>query len=107
MAAIDDMNRLAAMDVVYLRRTFGGSTEVFRGRLRQSLTGSWVFNSSTGQNGAVGFILGGVGQNWTSTDYPSGGITIQIPFPIFQSPNVGSVTEYVILTSVIPAEFTE
>jgi hypothetical protein len=58
MALTDDLNRLAAQDVVYLTRRFsglsgnsglpiGGSTEVFRGRLRQALNGDWVFNASS------------------------------------------------------------
>jgi hypothetical protein len=59
MALADDLNRLAAQDVVYLMRSFaGGSTEVFRGRLRQALNGNWVFNAFAGQNGVVGFDLG-------------------------------------------------
>lgn len=108
MATIDDVNRLAAQDVVYLTRNINGSSaEVFRGRLRQSLSGTWVFNSSTGQNGAVGFMLGGVTQNWTSSESPRAGIVINITNQIFSGQNIGNISEYIALTNVIPAEFSE
>ena len=107
MAVIDDMNRLAALDVVYLRRSFGISSEVFRGRLRQSLTGTWVFNTSTGQNGAVGFTLGGVGQNWNSGESPASGIQVSITNTLFQAPNLPTMYEWITLTSIIPTEFQE
>ena len=108
MATIDDVNRLAAQDVVYFTRNFNGYTvEVFRGRLRQSLSGTWVFNSSTGQNGAVGFMLGFVGQNWTSSESPQTGIVINISNQIFSAQNVGAVFEYIVLRNVIPPEFSE
>jgi hypothetical protein len=72
MASADEMRRLADEDVVYLSRwlsapelggvggvgSFGnGKTEVIQGRLRQALTGDWVFNVS-GPNGVVGLVLG-------------------------------------------------
>jgi hypothetical protein len=107
MAVIDDLNRLAALDVVNLRRSIGGPTaEVFRGRLRQSLYGSWVFNASTGSNGAVGFVLGGPNQYWSSSETPATGIVISIMNLIYQPPNVNPLTEQIILTSVIPQEFS-
>lgn len=107
MAVIDDLNRLAGLDVVYLRKSIGGPTaEVFRGRLRQSLYGPWVFNASTGTNGAVGFVLGSPNQNWNSSENPNTGIIISIGNPIYQSPNAGVLTEYITLTSVIPQEFS-
>src|SRR5215471_7259868 len=104
MAVIDDVNRLAAMDVVYLSRTFGQSTEVFRGRLHQSLSGSWVFNSSTGQNGAVGFVLGLVNSgSWLSSETPSSGITVSITNVLY-SQNINILYERIVLTNVIPVE---
>jgi hypothetical protein len=84
MAVSDDMNRLAAEDVVYLTRTIllggGGPTEVFRGRLRQALNGNWVFNASTGQNGVVGFDLGHPGRmsSWSSSESPTTGVQVFI-----------------------------
>lgn len=81
LSLTDDLNRLAAQDVVYLTRTLSAmptqthaSTEVFAGRLRQALNGDWVFNASTSQNGVVGFMLGGVNQNsWTSAESSASG----------------------------------
>ena len=96
MTMSDDLNRLAAQDIVYLTRAIAapvdiggsialspGSTEVFRGRLRQALNGDWVFNASTGQNGVVGFLLGGVG-NWSSSESPATGLQITMTFLVLQ-----------------------
>jgi hypothetical protein len=111
MAVIDDLNRLAAQDVVYLAKTLSGgavqapgfSTEVFRGRVRQALDGNWVFNASTGQNGVVGFMLGSTGQNlWTSSDLPASGLQVTVQFGAGQQ-----VSEVIALTSLIPADFTD
>jgi hypothetical protein len=109
MALPDDLNKLAAQDVVYLtRRIMGlGLTEVFRGRLRQALSGNWVFNASTGQNGVVGFVLGNVGQNlWNSAETPAGGIQIVITFQLAPVAGV-TIIEVINLTSVIPTDFTD
>ena len=107
MAVIDDVNRLAAQDVVYLARLSGGVVEVFRGRLRQSLNGAWVFNASTGQNGVLGFVLGGVSSNWTSSEFPDSGLTIVINLILLSAPKLPTLTEQISLTSVIPGAFTE
>jgi hypothetical protein len=109
MAVSDDLNRLAAQDVVYLRRYMaGGVAEVFRGRLRQALNGEWVFNAFTGQNGVVGFILGlPQSQTWTSSESPSSGIQVTISLPVYSAPNLSPLVEYIVLTTVIPPEFTE
>jgi len=78
---------------------------VFRGRLRQALNGDWVFNASTGQNGVVGFLLGGVG-NWSSSESPATGLQITMTFLVLQP--VGPVlNEVIVLTTVILSEFTE
>ena len=109
MAVADDLNRLAAQDVVYLTRFTVGQVfsakEVFRGRLRQALNGDWVFNASTGQNGVVGFNLGQTGQNWSSSEAPASGIVVTIPNAILASP--AALTEMITLTTLIPADFTE
>ena len=119
MAVIDDLNRLAAQDVVYLTNNMnaaagGGAvaTEVFRGRLRQALNGNWVFNASTGQNGVVGFDLGGVGgagSQWNSAESPATGIQVTIDYTVNQSnpPFTTGLMEHVTLTNVIPADFSE
>jgi hypothetical protein len=112
MALIDDLNRLAAQDVVYLSRTLlNGPTEVLRGRLRQALNGNWVFNASTGQNGAVGFDLGpaGAGGNqWSSSESPAGGIQVFISYS--PPPPMGGgppFTENILLTTLIPQDFAD
>ena len=122
MALTDDLNRLAAQDVVYLTRTFfpgvvgmngatPGSTEVLRGRLRQALDGNWVFNASTGQNGVVGFMLGSVNQNWNSFESPASGLQVTITFSVCvvfvpgQQPQW--MTEVIVLTTLIPTDFAD
>src|SRR5215472_11634561 len=110
MAVTDDPNRLAAQDVVYLSRVMlgGGNSsarEVFRGRLRQTLDASWVFILFIGQSGVVGFDLGGVTQNSTSSETPAGGIQVSISTPILSGDP--ALVEMINLTTVIPAHFTE
>lgn len=106
MALNDDLSRLAAQDVVYLTRCILSDSlkEVFRGRLRQALNGNWVYNASTGQNGAVGFDLGPTGGSWSSSESPSTGIQISISYPAGQVPATG---ETILLTTVIPSDFAD
>lgn len=132
MAIADHLKSLAAENVVYLVRRMGGwgdqQLEVFRGRLRQTVQGEWVFTTGTGQNGVVGLTLGqvqqGMGeQDWTSAETPDRGIEVTIPLvlasrqhiPIFD-PSTGStsgavdippVIQPVTLTTVIPSDLTE
>jgi hypothetical protein len=117
MALTDDLNKLAAQDVVYLTRTFsapgsGGqqaqqSIEVFRGRLRQALNGDWVFNASTGQNGVVGFILGAVGNSWNSSESPAAGLQVTITMALSGFSATGQLSELIVLTSVMPTDFAD
>jgi hypothetical protein len=119
VALTDDLNKLAAQDVVYLTRTFApmgggpggrGSTEVLRGRLRQALNGDWVFNASTGQNGAVGFVLGSTGQgSWNSSESPASGLQVTITFNVFgvMVPTLQTLTEVIVLTTLIPTDFAD
>jgi hypothetical protein len=126
MATSDEMRRLANHDVIYLsKRLSGGAmggmmggigkTEVIQGRVRQALTGDWVFNVS-GQNGVVGLVLGQEsGWGWSET--PAQGIRLQItsfivPATQIIDPNNGTITylqlsEEILLTTAIPSEFTE
>ena len=111
MAVSDDLNRLAAKDVVYLSRTIllggGGPTEVFRGRLRQALNGNWVFNASTGQNGVVGFDLGhhpGRMSSWSSSESPTTGIQV---FISHEGPPGVPFSTIIVVSTVIPSDFTE
>jgi hypothetical protein len=118
LALTDDLNRLAAQDVVYLTRTFSamptqthGSTEVFAGRLRQALNGDWVFNASTGQNGVVGFMLGGVNQNsWTSAESSASGLQVTATINAvvgIAGAVLQTLAEVIVLTNVIPTDFAE
>jgi hypothetical protein len=110
MAVSDDLNRLAAQDIVYLSRFIQGgqnsaSKQVFRGRLRQALSGNWVFNASIGQNGVVGFDLGPATEIWGSGESPAAGIQVNISTPIL--PSNPPFTEMITLTTLIPTDFTE
>jgi|SRR6516162_9821967 hypothetical protein len=110
MAVSDDLRQLATQDVVYLSRFYLGGqfpspAEVFRGRLRQALSGNWIFSAFTGQNGVVGFNLGAITGTWTSGETPAGGLNVMISTQILLSNP--PVTEVIVLTTVIPADFTE
>src|SRR5215469_2351462 len=116
MAVSDDLNRLAAQDVVYLTNSVpGGASEVYRGRLRQALNGNWVFNASTGQNGVVGFVLGnsmqmpaGLIANWSSSESPATGIQVSISYEAPDPRAAGVVPiETILLTTVIPGDFAD
>jgi hypothetical protein len=79
MALPDDLNQLAQQDVVYLTWVVGPApTTIFRGRLHQALSGNWVFNTSTGQNGVAGMVLGPLAANWSSVNTPAGGLQVTI-----------------------------
>jgi hypothetical protein len=107
VALPDDLNQLAQLDVLYLTLTIGGgSTTIFRGRLHQALSGNWVFNTSTGQNGVAGIDLGQPTPNWSSTTNPKSGLVITIGNPIISSQTV-SLTEIIMLTSVIPEDLAD
>jgi hypothetical protein len=104
MAVIDDVRKLAELDVVYLTSAPPGifPQVVYRGRLHQALDGNWVFNTFTGPNGVMGLALGGVGAAWASQETPNQGIIVTIAYP---QPGGGSVV--VSLLSVLPAEFND
>jgi hypothetical protein len=113
MAVIDDLNRLAGQDVVYLTRSLSGSStgsaEVFRGRLREALSGDWVFITSTGQNGVAGIFLGPQLPSWTSSESPESGLQINITTPLVQAeiPQFTPLNEVIVLTSVVPADLAD
>jgi hypothetical protein len=102
MAVTDDLEQLAQQDVVYLTRSGFGPTVVYRGRLHQALSGDWVFNTSVGQNGVVGILLGGVDGSWSSNESPQAGQMVQILYPTPVGP-----TEILSLLSVIPVDLTD
>ena len=109
MALPDDLNRLAQQDVAYLTTGLSGvhpgSTTIYRGRLHQALSGNWIFNTSTGQNGAAGINLGVPTDNWSSDDTPAGGLSITIVNTILFPPT--RVTETIMLMNVIPADLAD
>jgi hypothetical protein len=80
MAVLNDLQTLAAQDASYLSAPWGvgGITLVLQGRLRQSVTGHWVFSTSLGQSGVVGLDLGTLNANWTSAETPATGLQIQV-----------------------------
>jgi hypothetical protein len=97
----DDLGRLAAEPVVYLAYTPvapGGTgstlTVVYRGRIRQALSGDWVFTTSTGANGVVGILLGPGLPSWTSSETPGGGVQVDASNPSAQ----------VIIGTVVPTD---
>jgi hypothetical protein len=107
MAVIDDVKKLSEEDVLYLTRAFQPGpvptmNEVYRGRLRQALKGNWVFNSSTGANGVVGFDLGQVDGNWASSETPAAGPTVTVQFLL-----APGLAEVITLTTVIPTDFAD
>lgn len=97
----DDLGRLAAEPVVYLTYTpvapaSGGSTltVVYRGRLRQTISGDWVFTTSTGANGVAGILLGLGLPSWTSSATPGSGVQVDASNPSAQ----------VIIGTVVPTD---
>ena len=90
MAVVDDLGQLAQQDVAYLTRFLegqgegsgAGSAVIFRGRLHQALDGSWIFNTSIGQNGVAGINLGVQEDSWSSSENPQEGLRIFISNPI-------------------------
>jgi hypothetical protein len=112
MAIPDDLSQLAQQDVVYLTQTLesaaptvgSGSITVFRGRLHQALSGNWVFNTATGQNGVIGIVLGVPGNNWSSTETPAAGLQITITNTINQQ---AALYEVLTLMNVIPADLAD
>jgi hypothetical protein len=117
MAVFDDLRRLAELDVVYLTKVIKGNTQgsttIFRGRLREALNGSWIFNTGINQNGVAGIDLGVQQDSWLSSETPSQGLIVSINIPIIiplvvPIPNVGDIvlqvnfSEEIELRSVIP-----
>ena len=112
MAVPDDLKQLAQLDVAYLSTTvlaepFGGPTIIYRGRLHQALSGNWVFNTSTGQNGVAGIVLGTPGGNWVSGEDPQSGLQITISYSFMVSGGLPQPSEIYTLMSVIPADLAD
>jgi hypothetical protein len=109
MAVADDLQKLAALDVCYLSAAWVTTPAVMylQGRLRESVKGEWVFSTSLGQSGVVGFDLGSETTNWTSSESPATGLQVNVNYPV----NLGGLTPVlqVVLTlsSVLSAVFSE
>jgi hypothetical protein len=75
------------------------------------LNGDWVFNASTGQNGVVGFMLGGVNQNsWTSAESSASGLQVTATINAvvgITGAVLQTLAEVIVLTNVIPTDFAE
>jgi hypothetical protein len=90
MAVQDDVRRLSQMDSIYL----GQGIQVIpspdvavepvnfhvwhKGRLQQANDGSWLFRSVSPDGTIVGFQLGQVKPNWSSSEDPQTGTTVHI-----------------------------
>lgn len=110
MALSDDLNQLALQEVVYLTRILSGqgvtSTTIFRGRLHQALSGNWVFNTSTGQNGVAGINLGQPTTTWSSTNNPKTGLQVTLSNQILPIA-VTQLNEFIAITNVIPEDLAD
>ena len=122
MAVDDDVKRLAALDIVYLTRShiayvYGEEgvvgpppppAETFQGRLRQELSGEWVFTTATGHSGVVGFSLGRLGgpAEWASSESPEGGLVVRVSF-LLPVTRPGDMLDTIWLSSNIPSHFTD
>jgi hypothetical protein len=125
VAVFDDLKAMSDEDVVYLARTLhspsgtggmpvvSGSTQVYRGRLRQAGNGAWVFNTFDGNNGVVGVALGQIDGSWSSAQTPTSGATVTIERVIYTYMDMnnpmppGELRETIVLSEVIPSEFVQ
>jgi hypothetical protein len=142
MAVDDDLNRLAQDAVVYLTRKQsstlpqgqGGAQNnppaiVYRGRLRQALDGSWVFNTSVGTNGVAGITFSTATGTWGTQETPAGGIQVIASWVLIpgtqsllaladgsqgvvdqgngQPVGIATLMETIILSDVIPADLAD
>jgi hypothetical protein len=84
-----------------------------KGGCTQALSGDWVSNAHTGQNGVVGFVLGAVEPYWGSSESPAGGNVVSIttnlvPLALIAGGPSGPLYLHTIeLRSVIPADFAD
>ena len=105
MAVQDDLRRLSQLDSIYLGESLNGVaapiTSWHKGRLQQANDGAWVFRSSGSDGAVVGFQLGPISPQWTSTEAPSSGIQVTIPMTTMGAP-IGSVY----LQQQLPTELT-
>lgn len=118
MALSDDLKTLADEDVLYLTWTLSPVVEeslpnpgppspvlVYRGRLRQAISGNWIFDSSTGASGATGLLLGTENISWTSAESPASGLQVTIAWPLDAPTGVElTMQQVVVIGTVIPAD---
>ena len=118
MALSDDLKTLADEDVLYLTWTLSPVVEeslpnpgppppvlVYRGRLRQAISGNWIFDSSTGASGATGLVLGTENISWTSAESPASGLQVTIAWPLDAPTGVElTMQQVVVIGTVIPAD---
>ena len=114
MAVQDDLRRLSQLDSVFLGHLVNlpgnivnSITSWHRGRVQQANDSTWIFRSLSFEGTIVGFQLGLVQPNWTSTETPAFGI--QVTIPIIQSittPNITITLGTVFLQQQLPTELT-
>lgn len=118
MAVSDDLKTLADQDVLYLTWTLTPVVEeslpnpgppppilVYRGRLRQAISGNWIFDSSTGASGATGLLLGQENISWVSSESPASGLEVTIAWELATPAGVeATMQQVVIIGTVIPAD---
>ncbi|MGA9677787.1 MAG: hypothetical protein WBR28_21930 [Mycobacterium sp.] len=113
MAVADDLQKLAALDVCYLAAPWVTTPAVMylQGRLRESVKGNWVFTTSLGQSGVVGFDLGTQTTNWTSSESPATGLQVNVNYTVtlFSGGLAGTAQLSIVLTlsSVLSPVFSE
>jgi hypothetical protein len=107
MAVADDLKKLAALDVCYLSAAWVNTNVVIflQGRLRQSIGSEWIFTTSLGQSGVVGFDLGIQTEQWTSSESPATGLKVNV----IQAASVpgGQIQIVLTLSSVLSPVFSE
>jgi hypothetical protein len=117
MAVQDDLRRLSQLDSIFLAWSIsaGGNpvTSWYKGRVQQAADGAWIFRSISQDGSVVGYQLGFPTANWSSSETPSTGITVNISLiqtiivpvqpPI---PPIQTLLGNVILQQQLPPELT-
>jgi hypothetical protein len=118
MAVQDDVRRLSQLDSIYLGYNTQGMTSSVtgwhKGRLQQANDGTWILRSSASDGSVVGFQLGLISSDWSSSESPSSGIVVQFQIsqnlmaqPPVEPPETVFITfATVFLQQQLPAELT-
>jgi hypothetical protein len=112
MAVSDDLRRLSQMDGIYVGyvvQTYSPFTGWFKGRLQQANDGNWIVRSSSQDGGVIGFQLGQVRPDWSSSESPNSGIMVSVPLVL--NTTIGTQQQQISIGSVylqqqLPLELT-